>query len=330
MTTHSNPDLEIIDELLSRLRGALAPFADRGPYALLDFPDYANVGDSLLWLGGRRILADVTGRDPAYVSCQGDHDDALLAQRLGARGTIFINGGGNTGDLWPHHQRFREHIVRTFPQHRVVQLPQSVYFGDRANERRAQSAFAAHPDFTLMVRDRDSLARAERLGAGRVVLAPDIAFGVGARERPTVASRVPVLVLARDDKEAGERSADLLDHGNLVVDWSDEGRGRSTLDVIAQLTGRPRLWTRLPMALRLRAYDLMARVRVEQGEALLAQGEFVRTDRLHAHIMCVLLGIPHEVADNSYGKVRALVEAWTRDATTLRGTRWSADVLSAV
>ncbi|RZM06107.1 MAG: exopolysaccharide biosynthesis protein, partial [Sphingomonas sp.] len=32
-------------------------------YALVDFPDHANVGDSAIWLGELAMLRQVTGRD---------------------------------------------------------------------------------------------------------------------------------------------------------------------------------------------------------------------------------------------------------------------------
>ena len=36
----------------------------------------------------------------------------------------------------------------------------------------------------------------------------------------------------------------------------------------------------------------------------LRRGKVVITDRLHAHVLCLLLGIPHVLLDNNYGKVR--------------------------
>ena len=35
------------------------------------------------------------------------------------------------------------------------------------------------------------------------------------------------------------------------------------------------------------------------------------TDRLHAHILCTLLDHPHIALDNSYGKLKGFIEAWT-------------------
>jgi pyruvyl transferase EpsO len=41
----------------------------------------------------------------------------------------------------------------------------------------------------------------------------------------------------------------------------------------------------------------------------------VVSDRLHGHILCLLLGIPHVALDNRHGKLRAFRDAWTREAT---------------
>lgn len=37
------------------------------------------------------------------------------------------------------------------------------------------------------------------------------------------------------------------------------------------------------------------------------------TDRLHGHILSILLGLPHVVLGDRHGKVRRFREAWTRD-----------------
>jgi pyruvyl transferase EpsO len=46
----------------------------------------------------------------------------------------------------------------------------------------------------------------------------------------------------------------------------------------------------------------------------LSAGRVVVTDRLHGHILSLLLGIPHVVLDNSYGKLHQFVAAWTESS----------------
>jgi pyruvyl transferase EpsO len=60
------------------------------------------------------------------------------------------------------------------------------------------------------------------------------------------------------------------------------------------------------------------RARVWRGCENLSRGRVVITDRLHGHILCLLLGIPHVVLDNSYGKISAFIETWTRDSALVR------------
>ena len=50
---------------------------------------------------------------------------------------------------------------------------------------------------------------------------------------------------------------------------------------------------------------------VDHGMRVLAGGRVVVTDKLHGHIFCTLLGLPHVVLDNSYGKVSGMLDAWT-------------------
>ena len=73
-----------------------------------------------------------------------------------------------------------------------------------------------------------------------------------------------------------------------------------------------------------------SRIRVERGLRLLARGETVVTDRLHGHILALLLGIPHVVMDNDYGKVGAYIAAWTQASPLVRQARSPLEVAAMV
>src|SRR3546814_20488592 len=77
-------------------------------------------------------------------------------------GPILIHGGGNMGTLWPKHEAFRLHLLRTHRGHPVVQLPQSIHYADPAAAAEMAEAIRNHGQFTLLVRDARSLAFAER------------------------------------------------------------------------------------------------------------------------------------------------------------------------
>ncbi|GGB40865.1 exopolysaccharide biosynthesis protein [Sphingomonas metalli] len=258
-------------------------------YALLDFPDHPNVGDSAIWLGEIALLRAVTGRDPDYVCTWHDFDEAAF-RRACPDGVVLLHGGGNLGDIWPHHQRLREAVLARLTDRRIVQLPQSIHFGDPAAAARFARIAVAHPDFTLLVRDRPSLAAARGFVGGRALLAPDSAFAIGPQPRGTADQ--PLLALLRTDAERmGDRD---IPHGVQPVDWLEDEEP-------------------LPDDRNARAAARLAR-----GLKLLSRGERIVTDRLHAHILALLLGIPHHVLDNSYGKLAAYLDSWTGGSPLVR------------
>jgi exopolysaccharide biosynthesis predicted pyruvyltransferase EpsI len=282
--------------------------------AILDFPDYANVGDSAIWLGQIAAL-DALGVKIQYVATTLSLSPAVLRQRM-KRGVILVNGGGNFGTLWPNLQEHRERVLEEFKDYPVVQLPQSIFYGDSESLERTRTLIQAHPDFTLMVRDEPSRQLAtERLGA-KTIVCTDSAFflnGTLRRGRP----QVDILVLARTDKErvTSDLEGALAHCGRTfdIADWVEEPMTwsrRVAVRVWPRAFGR---LTQIPgfFAVLRSLWNAVALARVRRGSELLSRGRVVVTDRLHAHIMCLLLDIPHVVLDNAYGKVQSFVAQWT-------------------
>jgi exopolysaccharide biosynthesis predicted pyruvyltransferase EpsI len=59
----------------------------------------------------------------------------------------------------------------------------------------------------------------------------------------------------------------------------------------------------------------------------LSQGRAVVTDRLHGHILSLLLDLPHVVLDNRIGKLRSYYETWT---SRCRRSVWADDAETAL
>jgi len=303
----------VINKQVQKLQQILSSFVSYGDdYALIDFPDHSNVGDSAIWLGEVVLLKHLTGNFPKYVSDLHNFDAAELVRSL-PRGVIFIHGGGNFGDIWPQHQRFREYIVSTFPDRKVVQLPQSIKFSDQDNINKAAAIFNAHADFHLLVRDQKSDDFARFNFKSNVTLSPDCAFGLG--PQPKHKNLKKYLYLLRTDTEKNQsHSWDELIQNNddaIVCDWLDDGRFfklRSRLFAIALMIKS--LFSR---NFRFYYYQAKAKIRVHRGLKTLSKGEVVVTDRLHAHILSTLLNIPNFVLDNNYGKISGYIDCWTKD-----------------
>lgn len=329
-------DVALIDRLRTEVIAAVdeAVPADE-PVALVNFPNHANAGDPALWLAARAVLLGL-GRRLAYQCAWSSYDaDALRAAC--PEGSIVLNGGGNLGDLYAGQQGTRERVLADFPGRRVVQLPQSTWFREAENLQRVQRLIAEHGAFTLMLRDEPSLAFAhEHLdGAASISRVPDVVFALGPQERPTEPT-TPVLWLARHDPEAPEV-------GDPSIDGpapGDEPPGVQRVDWLAPVDGEPEPPTSFKVARRAfkglggdepvrsrlgagvlaRTFEPLARYWTDRGKAILSRGEVVVTDRLHGHVLCLLMGIPHVVTDNRTGKVRAV---WDADTHTSKVARWA-------
>jgi len=60
-------------------------------------------------------------------------------------------------------------------------------------------------------------------------------------------------------------------------------------------------------------WDQLAEDRCLRGCRMLTRGRVTITNRLHAHLMCLLLGQPHVACDVANGKVLAYRNTWARE-----------------
>jgi pyruvyl transferase EpsO len=100
----------LVRELSGEIESTLRPLlAGVRKVALLDYPNFPNVGDSAIWLGQIAWLRSL-GLRPVYSADRRLYSEERLRRCVGD-GTIIFSGGGNLGDLWEDHQRFREAVV---------------------------------------------------------------------------------------------------------------------------------------------------------------------------------------------------------------------------
>jgi exopolysaccharide biosynthesis predicted pyruvyltransferase EpsI len=309
-----HPDGDLLDRLrgiaLDVLRSHLPAPA---PYALLDFPYYPNVGDHAIWRGTLAALAALGWGRPAYAADLWNYSPRALRRRIG-NGPILLQGGGNLGDLWPAHQRHREAVLRSHPHNAVIQLPQSVEFRTADAQEQARAAFAAHPRFSLLIRDARSAQRARDALGREPVMCPDLAL-CAPRSVHLHAGRGAVRLLLRDDPEGAGAAASVTVPGERV-DWAD---WQGLLERHGTRLAR-RVTQRLPGAQNLvhLTFEALSRRRLGVGRRLLAGASAVVTDRLHGHVLCLLAGVPHVLLGDRYGKVAEFHETWTREAMLCR------------
>jgi exopolysaccharide biosynthesis predicted pyruvyltransferase EpsI len=304
--------------LLSELR-SLISFGSS--YALVDFPDYSNVGDSAIWLGQLKLLKEVTGENPSYVSTWKNFRSSDLVSSC-PDGPILIAGGGNFGDLWPWHQRLREKLWAEHRDRRIIQMPQSIFFNDYSNVSRCAASVESHGNFVLLVRDERSFEFASSSLSCSVRLIPDAALGLGPLTRPVLADRSVVLLLRTDSEQMDYDRSPLSElEDSWLGDWLDEPRRLSL-----RLSARERIKQAFKRCsgdfnMRSEVYRMLAEHRLARGIRILSHGRRVVTDRLHAHILSFLLGIPHVALDNNYGKLSGYVSSWHSGSASIATAR---------
>ncbi|MDO7866978.1 polysaccharide pyruvyl transferase family protein [Nocardioides jiangxiensis] len=320
-------DRSTLEELRSRTLDVLVDVIGRGAtVALLDAPNQRNVGDSMIWAGEVAYFRRL-GLKVVYVADLQSYDTDVLRRTLPADGVILLHGGGNVGDLWRGHQKHREQVARDFRDRKIVQLPQSVWFSEEKYAANANRILGAHPDFTLLVRDRETEERA----AAWLPDVPrrycwDMALGWDPRPSRKQHGGAPALVVARTDHEgaSGLGTADLASDLGVAADVRDWTSPE--LDTLGWRLARavPRIARRWPALRRWHLFQVLLRAsfgwinraNVRSGVRLYAGRRVVVVDRLHAHVLAVLMGIDHVMLDNSYRKLGAVFDDYTHRFST--------------
>lgn len=290
-----------ITGLRKKIEAAVRPHLDGPGYALLDFPDYFNPGDCAIWLGERRVLSRLAESAPSLVASIHSYNRHKL-NALPRSATVFLQGGGNFGDLWPIHQLFRERVLADAADRRVVVLTQSIMFRSPQALERARRAVGSHSHLTLLVRDLDSFNFARSQFDCASELCPDFALALDLR-RPHGWDPTSVFFLLRGDQESSG-IANHLDRGHWrCADWANPYfLGRSWMH----------RFSLLPQRVQLRIGDSLSRWRLMKGISVFAAAGAVITDRLHGHVLCTLMGIPNVLLPDAHGKNRGLYETWTQ------------------
>ena len=315
----------VLVDIRARVRTAIDAAIPAGAsLGLLNFPNHRNAGDDALWLASEDLLR-TRPATIAYRCAWNTFDDRAFRRAVpDPDGPVVLNAGGNFGDLYPGGQQaLRERVLATMTDRPIVQLPQSIHFQDPANLERLRRLVDRHGRVTILCRDEASLAVAQTFDA-TVAFCPDLAFTLGPFPRPA-APTVDILWLARRDPErrfdppaidAGTSDLRMLDWLDPVGDepvWPAGRRAAFELNVRLVARARPRQPAWLTHAATA-TFDPLAQGWVDRGVALLAQGRVVVTDRLHAHVLAFLTGIPSVVLDNTYGKVHGVIRTTTIDS----------------
>ncbi|MDO9050434.1 MAG: polysaccharide pyruvyl transferase family protein [Methylotenera sp.] len=307
---------QLIDALQAKAREILDSFIPANvSIALLDYPNNPNVGDSLIWLGE---IAYLNSRNikPSYVCDVRNYNANILSKAICKDSIILLQGGGNFGTLWPEVHEFRLRVLSDFPNNRVIQLPQSIHFDNLSAIQETAKAVSDHKNFTLLVRDQPSFDFASKYFECKVVLCPDMAFFIGAiNSKPSPS--LDRFILSRTDHEKNNNWVNDLPtvKKNYKVAYSDWLQASWHERIVGRIE-RHTAWIRKVVdphnQTLLLLWTHLAKLRLNRGKGLLEEGRVIISDRLHVHILSILLNKPHVLIDNANKKISSLHEAWTK------------------
>ena len=307
------------DNLINRLQNQAHKILDSiiandAHIILLDYPNNTNVGDSLIWLGEIAYL-NSRGLTPSYVCDIRNYNATNIKKILNKNSIILMHGGGNFGTIWPEIHSFRLRVLQDFIGVPIIQLPQTIYFDDVAKTNEMADAIKKQGNYHLLARCQKSYEFAQLYLNAQLYLCPDMAFFIGAIE-PNQQPTVDHFILSRTDQEKSTTS--------LVSALGDKYLGNAELADWLEPYWQERILHRLEIhsawlrakldpnnKMLLIVWNQLSKARQKRGIVLLSRGRMVISDRLHVHILCILMNKPHLLIDNVYGKISHFYYTWT-------------------
>lgn len=306
----------LIEELRNKIVDTLIPLIDEN-YVLVDLPYYSNVGDLLIWEGTERVLAQSNKK------CIGRYSKETFKFRsLSENIIIIIQGGGNWSDLWIEHLAFRREIVRKYSQHKILMLPQSVYYSDQDELLKDANLFSKCRNLTIFLRDNCSFELIKSHFSNRILLLPDMAFGIENKHFNHVSRKSDkMLFLKRKDKE--KNSIDDLSkyEDDLCYDISDWPfmENRSFVKYLLSFMKGRVSFSLMSIMLDCFAYYIFKPYVINSGVKFISRYNCIVSTRLHVVILAILLDVDNiQVVDNSYHKIFNFIDTWAKDVEGIK------------
>lgn len=263
---------------------------------LIGTPIHGNVGDHLIAKSERDFFAKKFPNtkliEVSLYYCRRFYE--RIKRRINERDTICITGGGWLGDCWVSNELFVQRVIKDFPQNRVIILPQTIFYSEDSKMiGNAAKIYSSHNKLLVCVRDKQSEDVAlNKLGLKKeqVIRMPDFALLYHSVIRHQRDNCVGVclrndreLSMAQTERETWLDYISKSKYTKVNINTNDETR-------VVAIKDRDKY--------------------IDEIMKKIAKCDVMITDRLHAMIMCALVGTPCLAFDNATHKVAGVYEAW--------------------
>lgn len=239
---------------------------------LLGSAEHTNIGDAAISLAAVRLLTALYPDRPLMEisTYEFSRQEAWFRAVVHPGDVFFFCGGGNLGDRYPAEENLRRTILRDFPDHKVVILPQTISFASADELETSAQLYRSHRDLTVFVRGTDSFRTADQaFSPAKTTILPDLAQLLNSEYHY---ARHGILLFLRNDSERVISDAlhDTLQEIASCFDTTERIDNVHTEDIS-----------------RLRRTDVVFRQLMR-----IAHSRVVVTDRLHGMIFAVLTNTP--------------------------------------
>lgn len=306
-------------QLMNIIKQELTSYIDND-YVFLDLPYYNNLGDTLIWEGTKCFLNTLSYK------CLYSTDMHFYVKRtLPKNIIILLQGGGNFGDLYRDHTDFRKKIIETYPENRIIILPQSVYYDDNKLMQNDALFYASHKNVIICARDDYSYNFLKEHFKNKILLVPDMAFFINLNKYKIPQSKEKILFFKRSDKELDKgcqynevpTSADIhdwpiIEHDMIrykLIDWAFY-----PIKFLFMMFG----YKYRKLVEDFKRDKFYRKSYVQIGINFISRYSIVYTTRLHAMILAVLLNKTVILLENSTGKLGNFYSTWLTDLDNIR------------
>ena len=172
---------------------------------IIGTPNHGNIGDQAIWYATQRLMEDLF-KDSNVVDINiGDFwaDIGAIVDLIQRQDMIILHGGGNFGNYYMEDERIRRCVITSFPDHRLIMFPQTIYFSDdkigREELVKSIRIYEKNKNLVLIARDSHSFEIMRDNFANNVYLLPDVVLSLNFADE--YRQREDILFCFRNDAE---------------------------------------------------------------------------------------------------------------------------------
>ena len=148
---------------------------------LFGVPTHENIGDAAIVIAEEKFIKD-NFKDDEYIrvlDTETDKEIERIKNIINENDIILLHGGGNLGDEYIICEERRRKVIQSFPNNKIILMPQSIYFNNtecgRTELEKTKELYEKHKNLHLIAREKTSFdIMKKEFKNVDIILTPDI------------------------------------------------------------------------------------------------------------------------------------------------------------